>query len=87
MSDLTNCVKVLLIDRRHLSRKILLKSLRLLYHRHALNLDTPTLLFPSDFAEQTAIPVEKNYSLWILNTRHSDKYFGFLSKMFKLVRE
>ncbi len=87
LSDLTNCVKVLLIDRRHLSRKILLKSLRLLYHRHALNLDTPTLLFPSDFAEQTAIPVEKNYSLWILNTRHSDKYFGFLSKMFKLVRE
>ncbi|MDJ0720133.1 MAG: hypothetical protein QNJ04_00790 [Desulfobacterales bacterium] len=87
LSDLTNCVKILLIDRRSMSRKILLKSLRLLYQRHALNPDMPVLLNPSDFAEQTAIPVEKNYSLWILNTRHSDKYFGFLSKMFKLARE
>ncbi|MDJ0876627.1 MAG: hypothetical protein QNJ02_15245, partial [Desulfobacterales bacterium] len=87
MSDLTNCVKILLIDRRSMSRKILLNSLRLLYQRHALNLDMPVLLYPSDFAEQTAITIEKHYSLWILNTRHSDKYFGFLSKMFKLARE
>ncbi len=84
LSDLTNCVKILLIDKRHMSRKILLKSLRLLYQKYALNPDMPVLLFPSNFAEQTAIPVEKNYNLWILNTRHSDKYFGFLGKMFKL---
>ena len=87
LSDLTNCVKILLIDKRHMSRKILLSSLQALFQRHALSPDMPVLLYPSNYAEQTAIPVEKSYCLWILNTRHSDKYFGFLGKMFKLARE
>jgi hypothetical protein len=47
----------------------------------------PILLHPAEFAEQANIPVEKHYSLWILNTRYSDKYFGFLEKMFKLARD
>nr|MDJ0876048.1 hypothetical protein [Desulfobacterales bacterium] len=87
LSDLTNCVKVLLIDQRQLSRRILETALHLVFQSHALGPDMPILLHPAKFAEQKALPVEKNYCLWILNTRYSDKYFGFLDRMFKLVRD
>ena len=87
LSDLTNCVKVLLIDQRQLSRRILETALHLVFQSHALGPDMPILLHPAKFAEQKAMPVEKNYCLWILNTRYSDKYFGFLDRMFKLVRD
>jgi hypothetical protein len=87
LSDLTNCVKVILIDNRRLSRRILETALQRVYGANQLNPDMPVLLYPSAFAEQTAMPVEKTYCLWILNTRYSDKYFGFLDRMFKLVRD
>ena len=87
LSDLTNCVKVLLIDKRQLSRRIFENALHMVFSDNALGRDMPILLYPLQFAEQTAIPVEKKYCLWILNTRYSDKYFGFLDRMFKLVRD
>lgn len=86
LSDLTNCVKVLLVDTGHLNRRMLAKTLRHVFQECALSPEMPILLYPAEFAEQATIPVEKNYSLWILNTRYSDKYFGFLEKMFKLAR-
>ncbi len=87
LSDLTNCVKVLLIDKRHLSRRILENALHFVFKKHQLSPEMPILFYPAEFAEQTAMPVEKNYSLWILSTHDSDKYFGFLDRMFKLVRD
>ena len=87
LSDLSNCVKVLLIDAHHLNRRILENTLRLVFQQYALNADMPILLYPAEFADQSNIPVEKTYSLWILNTRYSDQYFGFLDRMFKLVRD
>ncbi len=86
LSDLTNCVKVFLADQRHLSRETLERTLRFLFKQYQLSPDMPVLLYPAQFAEQTGMAVEKNYCLWILNTRYSDKYFGFLEKMFKLAR-
>jgi hypothetical protein len=87
LSDLTNCVKVLLVDNRQLSRRIFETALHLIFHEYQLSPDMPVLLYPAAFAEQTAMAVEKNYCLWILNTRYSDKYFGFLDRMFKLARD
>ena len=87
LSDLTNCVKVLLIDQRRISRRILLDALGYVFDRYQLSPDMPILLYPRDCPEQIDLPVEKTYSLWILNTRYSDKYFGFLEKMFRLARQ
>ncbi|MGD9250260.1 MAG: hypothetical protein PVG19_03500 [Desulfobacterales bacterium] len=87
LSDLTNCVKILLIDTRHLDRRILANTLQYVFKEWKLSPEMPILLHPAEFAEQANIPVEKHYSLWILNTRYSDKYFGFLEKMFKLARD
>jgi hypothetical protein len=87
LSDLTNCVKVLLVDNRQLSRRILETALHLIFRKYQLCQDMPVLLYPAAFAEQTAMAVEKNYCLWILNTRYSDKYFGFLDRMFKLAHD
>jgi hypothetical protein len=84
LSDLTNCVKVLLIDKRHFSRRILENALHAIFHQYQLNPEMPVLLYPAQFAEKTAMAIEKKYCLWILNTRYSDRYFGFLEKMFKL---
>jgi hypothetical protein len=87
LSDLANCVKVLVTDKRHLNRRLLENALRFVFTKYELSPDMPILLYPAVFAEESNIAVEKNYSLWILNTRHSDKYFGFLDRMFKLARD
>jgi hypothetical protein len=87
LSDLTNCVKIILSDTRHLNRQVIESALHLTFTQYDLAPDTPVLLYPALFAEQSGIPVEKNYCLWILNTRCSDRYFGFLDRMFKLMRD
>ena len=87
LSDLTNCVKVLLVDGRRINRRILLDTLGYVFDQHQLSPDMPVLLYPTHLAEKIDLPFEKTYSLWILNTRYSDKYFGFLEKMFRLARQ
>ena len=84
LSDLTNCVKVLIVDPRETGRSIIENALRRVFRDHELNTDMPVLLYPIEAVERMSIPVEKKYCLWILNTRYSDRYFKFIDRMFRL---
>jgi len=86
LSDLTNCVHVFIIDQRKVDRSLLNQTLSHLFTKHSLSPEMPILLYPHTFAMQVQLPVEKQYSLWLLSTRESDKYFDFIDKMFKLAR-
>ena len=84
LSDLTNCVKILIVDTLDLDRSIIANALRRIFRDYQLSKDMPVLAYPVEAAEALKIPYEKEYCLWILNTRYSDKYFKFIDRMFRL---
>ncbi len=80
MSDLTNCFKIIVIDQEGLTRDVLFLMLSMLCVKFDLD-EAPTLVYPTSFAEERDIPIEKVYNLWILNLQHLDSYFEFCSKI------
>jgi hypothetical protein len=86
LSDLTNCVKILIVDHFTLHRSIIENALKRIFRDYKLSKDMPILIFPTLAAEKLKIPYEKKYCLWILNTRYSDKYFKFIDRMFRLAK-
>jgi hypothetical protein len=86
LSDLTNCVKVLIVDELGIDRSILENALRRIFRDYQLSSDMPVLLYPVETVEKLKMRVEKKYCLWILNTRYSDKYFKFIERMFRLAQ-
>ena len=82
LSNLTNCMHVLVVDDENLQPATLMACLQDL-KRHHRQEDLPLLVYPASYLEQNEIPVEKKYCLWILNMKNTDGYFRFLRKTFK----
>jgi hypothetical protein len=87
LSDLTNCIKVFVLDDEDLDPELLRRVLIKVFAANHLPPDMPVLLAPAGFAERRGIRFEKIYSLWILNTRYSDQYFGFIERIFRLAKD
>lgn len=81
MSNLTNCIQVIVLDSDNLPQDILNLVLSQLseYYDHD---DIPVLLYPVTYAESQSIPCDKTYNLWVLNTQYLDHYFKFLKNLF-----
>jgi hypothetical protein len=85
LSDLTHCIKIFILDANQLTKSILFSAIE--KQLDCLNLnEMPILLYPKAYADLADIPYEKSYNLWILNTRYSDQYFGFIDKMLHMTR-
>ncbi len=83
LSDLTSCIKVIVIDPQDLPKDILesvVARLADLFEQSRI----PLLLFPASYADDQTIPYEKQYNLWLLNTDYSDDYFKFIDELNKL---
>lgn len=86
MSDLTSSVTVMVLKPSLYSRDLLnrtLGSLSPLFTRKRF----PVLLYPAVFADHQAIPYQKTYTLWILDTQYSDHYFAYLDQVNTLVAQ
>jgi len=86
LSNLTNCIHVIVLDSDDLPLKILYSHLfRLsLYYEQD---DIPILLYPVKYAESQSIPHEKLYNLWILNVSHSGyQYLRYMKKLFSHIK-
>ena len=82
MSDLTNCIKVFVLDATGLSKDILYVTFSHLspkFEQHEI----PVLIYPESFAETRSIPYEKLYQMWVLNTQCGDDYFRCLKNLFR----
>ena len=82
MSDLTNCIKVFVLDSDGLSKNILYLTLSLLSEKYE-QAEIPVLIYPVGYTEIQSIPYEKLYRLWVLNTQYGDQYFRCLQTLFK----
>lgn len=85
LSNLTNCIHVLVVDPEGLPPDILRSSLGNL-RRYYQQDEFPVLVFPLDYMERYSISYEKKYTLWVLNMHHLDGYFKALDSIFKRVR-
>jgi hypothetical protein len=84
LSDLTNCIKVMVLDQNALSPERLYEALTAI--RAKLNQPAmPVLLYPVSYADRCSIPYSKQYILWTLRTHgQSDKYFQYLNRLLRI---
>lgn len=74
MSDLTNCVNVLIMDSDNLPPDILMSAISELSEKFTEK-KFPVLLFPAAYADKHGLKYEKSYNLWSLSMQHTDDYF------------
>jgi len=85
LSDLTNCVKVLVMDPEGLSKEVLVQALHLRMQQTG-QMGMPVLLYPVCFAEERSIAYDKLYNLWAVHIKgQSDKYFNFLRRLLRFI--
>ncbi|MCF6153761.1 MAG: PilZ domain-containing protein [Candidatus Brocadia sp.] len=77
MSDLTNCIQVIVLDPDDLPYDTLCSGLFMLSKYYDQD-EIPTLLYPVSYAEGQSIPYDKTYNLWVLNLHYLDPYFKYL---------
>jgi copper chaperone CopZ len=84
LSDLTNCVNIIVVDPEYLSGDILKLALDLVL-KMIRKAEIPVMLFPAVYASDLGIKKEKMYNLWILNMRYSDPYFRYINRFMRFI--
>ncbi|MGA2547149.1 MAG: hypothetical protein ABSF43_11405 [Rectinemataceae bacterium] len=82
LSNLTNCVHVMVLDGERLRPATLFSGLRNLLRNYGAE-DIPILAYPADFLDGHAVPYEKKYLLWVLDMDRADAYFSSLRNTFR----
>jgi hypothetical protein len=82
LSDLTNCVKIMVIDAKALTANILNAAMDTLAAK-CNKASMPALLYPAAYAEEQDIAYEKHYHLWALSLQFSDPYFKYINRLLR----
>lgn len=85
MANLTNCATVMLIDQT-VPENIIESVLSLVADDYE-HQEMPVLMFPSSYAGHLRLPVEKVYTLCIMNLQYTDKFIKFCENGFRFVRK
>ena len=85
LSDLTNCIKTIVIDSQNLSASILSRTLITLIRKHDQE-TMPVLLYPREYAENVSLPIEKHYNMWVMSPQYSDDYFRYLKRLLRFIK-
>jgi c-di-GMP-binding flagellar brake protein YcgR len=85
MSELTNNIKVIIMQPDNLSKETLEISINEIAKIHFKNF-AHVLLFPDNYADRNSMKYEKKYSMWIMNLEHSDAYFKYLKKLMRFIK-
>lgn len=80
MSNLTNCVHIIVLDSDDLPRNVLYSTLSRLSRYYDEN-EITVLLYPLSYAETRSIPYEKIYNLWVINTQYGDHYLKYMGNL------
>ncbi|MEJ2657127.1 MAG: hypothetical protein P8012_08005 [Desulfobacterales bacterium] len=82
LADLTNNIKIIVVESRDLTKDILYLALSLLSKKFEQD-EVPVLVYPVSYVENNSIPYEKSYHLWTLNMQYTDHYFKYLDELIK----
>jgi len=82
MSELTSCIKVIVIDAEELEAEYFNLALLLLSSKFQQQ-EIPVLVHPVSYAQRQGISYEKLYTLWVLNLQYLDSYFRYCEPIFR----
>lgn len=82
MSDLTNCIKVIVIDDQNLSQEIFFSSLYSFFSYFEMD-HIPVLVYPTYYIEHIQVEIKKYYTLWILDLNYIDRYLQFCNRLLR----
>jgi hypothetical protein len=82
LSDLTNCIKVFVLDPKGLTSDILNTIFSLLSKRFQRK-EIAILLYPAAYVDEQLIVYEKLYNLWVCRVQSSDEYFRYLNRLLR----
>ena len=80
LSDLTNCLKVFVLDPDTLSRDILYQAVSEL-SGYFESTEVTLMIYPVAYADRVSVPYEKVYTLWALNSQFGDSYYKYLNRL------
>jgi len=80
MSDLSNCIKIIVVDPDDLPAKILSAAISVTANRFEQK-KIPVLIYPVDYVKTEPFHYEKLYNFWVLNIQASDGYFEHIHNL------
>ncbi|PKN77365.1 MAG: hypothetical protein CVU52_00845 [Deltaproteobacteria bacterium HGW-Deltaproteobacteria-10] len=83
LSDLLNGIKIIVLEPEKLPWEKLSAAVNNLSSIFAME-KTPLLIFPADYLPAQNIPAEKQYALWILQSKYADDYLLYMDGLMKL---
>jgi len=81
MANLTNCTTVIVLDETT-PRTVLESALACVSEEYEQQ-EMPVLVYPAAYAGRHSLPVEKSYTLWVMNLQYLDQYFLFCDTFFR----
>lgn len=83
LSNLTSCIKVIVLDSSDLPKDVLFKALSRIT-KTVNHTKLPVLLYPVSYADKESISYKKIYTLWILKMQSLSGYFGFVKRLLRM---
>ncbi|MDI6726103.1 MAG: PilZ domain-containing protein [Smithellaceae bacterium] len=83
LSELLNCVKVIVLEPDQLPWEVLSGVIAEFSSGYPLP-KLPVMIYPARYAELAGLPAGKNYQLWILNTAYGGPYLEYMERKVKI---
>lgn len=80
MSELTNSIKIFIIDKTDFTKTILEVLISRAIEKQETK-EAPVLIYPKSFLDDEEVEYEKTYNMFILNMQNLDSYFSFINKL------
>jgi hypothetical protein len=74
LSDLTNCIQVVILEPEQFPKDIVYLMLSILTYKYDQP-EIPVLVYPVSYADNNSLPYDKKYSLWVLNIQDNAPHF------------
>ncbi|MBW2094315.1 MAG: hypothetical protein JRI80_05455 [Deltaproteobacteria bacterium] len=83
LSELLNCIKVIVLRAEELPWKVLHKAVSQLAQKYDME-KIPVMCYPSHYLEKKGIPSEKTYQLWILSVDAGDAFMEYMHQRLRI---
>ena len=81
MSELTSCIHAIILHPEKTCKQDIQIALDTITRHYEEQEHIPVLMYPSSFAEEHELPVEKKYNLWILDLEYDHLYLEHIDKL------
>lgn len=83
LSELLNCIKVIVLKKDELPWKILHKAVSQVAQKYDME-KIPVMCYPSQYLEEKGVPCEKTYQLWILSVDAGDEFMEYMHQRLRI---